>query len=106
MPQRTIEENEQQRAECRTELEILVSREKTLQEQQNSLKREREGLITEKKRIDSVVRKIQVYSDQLKNVNAEENLERETAKLKAREKEVSCLRACCYTMSLTVFFFY
>lgn len=68
---------------------MLQSQEKTLQEQQNNLKREREGFLTEKKRIDSVVRKIQVYSDQLKNVNAEENLERETAKLKAKEKEVS-----------------
>jgi hypothetical protein len=59
-----------------------------MQEQQNNLKRERESLLTEKKRIDSVVRKIYLYSDQLKNVNAEENLERETAKLKAKEKDV------------------
>lgn len=70
---------------------MLQSKEKALQEQQNNLKRERESLMTEKKRIDSMVRKIQVYSDQLKNVNAEENLERETAKLKAKEKDVRVL---------------
>jgi chromosome segregation ATPase len=89
---KTIEEHEQRRAECRTEIEILASQEKTMQEQQNNLKRERESLLTEKKRIDSVVRKIQLYSDQLKNVNAEENLERETAKLKAKEKDINTRR--------------